>query len=195
MSHKKGKKIVKKVKQPTPRPMSELYPVRSLLQTEADQFKALVGLSGNRAAIIKDIEDKEKGIKQMRLLSKKLSKGEIKGPLMQQILPGVFAQFPDTKKAAGKINEQIAVIQTTVDIAKGQIPHRYEEYVDSLINFRDRLNEIIGDTQRSNVAAQQVKPKDKKIVFEKSFEDFEKKASKCKGACKCKSCQSTKETK
>lgn len=192
MSHKKGKKIAKKVKQPAQRPMSELYPVRSLYQTEADQFKMLVELSGNRAKIVKDIEDKETGIIQMRILSKKLAKGDIKGPLMQQILPGVFAQFPDTKKAAARITEQIGVIQTTVDIAKGQIPHRYEEYVDGLIIFRDRLNEIIGDSQRSNVTAQRLgaKPEDEKVVFEKSFEDFEKKASKCKGACK-----STKKTK
>ena len=62
MSHKKGKKVVKKVKEPTPKSMEQLYPVRSLFQSEADQFKALVALSGNRAAILKDIEDKETGM-------------------------------------------------------------------------------------------------------------------------------------
>lgn len=192
MSHKKGKKAVKKAKQPKQRSMEELYPVRSLYQAEADQFKALTVLSSNRAAILKDIDDKETGMQQMRALSKKLRKGEIKGPLMQQILPGVFAQFPDTKKAATKINEQIKVVQTTVDIAKGQMPHRYEEYVDGLINFRDRLNEVIGDTKRSNVAVQRLgaDPKKEKIVFEKRFEDFEKKLTKkvssgvCDGTCK-----------
>jgi len=188
MSHKKGKKAAKKVKQPAPRPMSELYPVRSLFQAEADQFKALTVLSSNRAAILKDIEDKETGIQQMRALSKKLKKGEIKGPLMQQILPGVFAQFPDTKKAASKVDNQIGIVQTTVDLAKGQISHRYEEYVDALINFRDRLNEIIGDTQRSNIATQRLgaAAAKEKLVFEKSFDDFEK------NACGCKSCRNTK---
>lgn len=195
MSHKRSKKVAKKkankVKEPKPKSMDELYPVRSLFQTEADQFKALTVLSSNRAAIIKDIEDKETGMRQMRALSKQLRHGDIKGPLMQQILPGVFAQFPDTKKAATKIDEQIKIVQTAVDIAKGQISHRYEEYVDALINYRDRFSEIIGDAKRSNIAVQRLgaKEKDEKVVFEKTFDDFEK------NACKCKSCKITKKTK
>jgi len=192
MAHKKGKKAVKKVKEPIPKSLEELYPVRSLFQTEADQFKALTTLSNNRAAILKDIKDKEMGILQIKLTSEKLKKGDIKGPLMQQILPGVFAQFPDTKKAAKKVDEQVVIVQNAVDIAKGQIGHRYEEYVDSLINFRDRLNEIIGDTKRSNIAAHRLGANagKEKIIFEKSFEDFKKEST-----CKYKSCESTKTTK
>jgi hypothetical protein len=193
MSHKKGKKVAKKVKEPQPKSMNELYPVRSLFQVEADQFKALTTLSNNRAAILKDIMDKEAGVKQMRELSKKIKKGDIKGPFLQPILPNILAPFTDTKTVAMKIDEQIKMVQTTVDIAKGQIPHRYEEYVDSLINFRDRLSEIIGSAKRSNIAAQRLgaDTEKEKIIFEKSFDDYQKKiATKKKTTkCSCKSCQ------
>lgn len=191
MSHKKGKKIAKKVKEPKPKSMDELYPVRSLYQTEADQFKALTTLSNNRAAVLKDIIDKEAGIVQLRDLSKKIKKGDIKGPFMQPILPNLLAPFTDTKAVAIKIDEQIKVVQTTVDLAKGQISHRYEEYVDSLINYRDRLTEIIGDAKRSNIAVDRLgaNKANEKVVFEKSFEDFEKKTEKKSGKCECKSCQ------
>lgn len=191
MSHKKGKKIANKVKEPKPKSMDELYPVRSLYQTEANQFKALTELSNTRAAVLKDIIDKEAGIVQMRDLSKKIKKGDIKGPFMQPILPNVLAPFTDTKVVAKKIDAQIGVIQTTVDIAKGQIPHRYEEYVDSLINFRDRLSEIIGDAKRSNIAAQRLgaDSEKEKIIFEKSFDDYQKATKKKITKCECKSCQ------
>lgn len=180
MSHKKGKKVAKKVKEPQPRSMEELYPVRSLYQGEADQFKALTALSNNRAAVLKDIIDKEAGIGQMRELSRKIKKGDIKGPFMQPILPNILAPFSDTKTFAKKIDENIGMIETAVGIAKGQIPHRYEEYVDGLINFRDRLNEIIGDAKRSNIASQRLGADEtkEKVVFEKSFEDFQDKIAK-----------------
>jgi hypothetical protein len=180
MAHKKGKKVIKKkavLQKPT---LEQLCPVQPLQQINVEQFKLVAQLSDICAAVIKDISEKEQVIIQMGVLAKKLSKGEIKGPLMQQIMPGVFAPYHDLKDAAKKVLKQRDSVQLTVDIARGQLPHRHTEYVDALILFRNKINETIGDAKSSDIAMQRVgvNPKEEKVIFERSFEDFQKKEQK-----------------
>lgn len=180
MSHKKGKKIVKKQiipKQPT---LEQLCPVAPLSQAIADQFKLVADLSNARGAVAKDISDKEMAIKQLNDAAIRIGNGNKKGPLMQQILPGLYDPLYDRKEAVKRIRANQSSLKLVINIARGQLPHRYDEYVDALILFRNKLNEVIGDAKLSDVASHRsgTKPAEEKVIFEKSFDDFVEKETK-----------------
>lgn len=190
MAHKKSKKVVKKIKAPKKPTMQELCPVKPLTQKEGDMFKLSVNLGNAYKAVMDDISQKELAISQMKSIGKQIKDGDIKGPLMQQIAPGVYGQFHDMKDTVKKINLQINQVELTIKIAMGQLPHRHDEYVDSLILFRDKLTEKIGDAKLSAISDRRaVVGKGKETaLFEQSFEDF-------KNKCSCKDCADKKSKK
>lgn len=180
MAHKKNKKVVKKVatkpKAPREPTLQEMCPVRMVMQSDVDSFKLVTNLSNACSAVVDDISKKELAIKQMQTIADKINDGIIKPPLMQQIAPGVFGQFHNMKDTLKQIKSQVDQVELTVKIAKGQLPHRHDEYVDALILFRNKLNAIIGDAKVSSIAEQRssITKGDEKILFEQSFEDFQK---------------------
>lgn len=173
----KKKKEIKEPKLDTPNltDLKKMFPVNPLSTFEGNQFKELAQLSNTAAAMMKDVNEKEIMAFRLRAMAKKIKSGEIKPPLLQEVLPKLYAQYTDMDKAHQIISENAKSLDNTAQFALGQLGHRYEEYVDALIRFRNRLNGFIGEAKLKTVSHHRTdKESDTKQgeIFDKGFEDF-----------------------
>lgn len=159
----------------------KIYKVAPLTNFELEQFKELLKLSNSAAAVMKDISEKEVTVIKMREIVRRMRTKEIKPPLLQEILPKTYAHYDDMGTAIKMINQQIKMTEDAIQFGKGQLGHRYEEYVDAMIRMKDRLVKLIGDATIKRISPHRIGAKtDAKEteVFEQGFEDFIKKVAK-----------------
>lgn len=150
----------------------ELFPVKTLDQIDANRMKEIFTLSNNVAGLIKDYAEKEIQVKKMREAAKKLEKE--KEPLMVAIAQNVFKMEKDYKSMAKKIREQANEIEKSLTLIRGQIEHRYEDYVAGLIRQKRFLGQILRNAELKSITGQSKTDgktkKDEEILFEKEFD-------------------------
>jgi hypothetical protein len=194
------------------------FPIRPLNNNDSAMVKDMFSLSNNFAALMKKFADTELQVRASNKFVGELKAKKIKGPLMIRASPNVFIPMHDMTKASENINKEVALIEKENTLTRGQIEHRYEEYIDSLIRFKRILTALIGDkelTTLSGYRANDAKSlEESQIIFQKEFEKMsdeelkklpnevkdviakdkaKKKTCTCKdGACECESCKQNK---
>lgn len=208
-----AKPIVAKLPVKLPEPQPSIYtdfPIRPLNNADSNMVKDMFALSNNFAGLMKKFSDTTLQERASLKFVDELKDGKIKGPLMIRASPNVFIPMRDMKKAAENITKEVGLIKKENVATRGQIEHRYEEYIDALIRFKRILTALIGDKELTTLSGHRTDdPKSEeeaKIIFQKEFEQLSNielqkvpeevkeaiakdKAKKKTGACECKSCK------
>ena len=163
------------VKMPAYDTIFKQFPIKVMTTTDSNRVKEIFGLSNTVAALQKKYADTLLQIKFSKKFIEQLKSGDVKGPLMVRVSPTLFMPLTDMEKAVKSIRTEISMLEETNKLTKGQLEHRYEEYVDSLIRYNRILTQLIGDkhvtTLTTHRPATKESQKDEEIIFEKEFND------------------------
>jgi len=181
MAKGKRKRVVKPVveKKPVQEPVVkektiyEEFPVTTLNQNDASLLKEIFELSNNVAALIKDYAEKVIIVKQMRLSAKSIL--DEKQPLMIQVAKNLFKTEKDYKKLSKSIKDQANIVEKQLILVKGQIAHRYEDYVSALIRHNRYIETIVKDAELKSITGHRPDvetQEEEKVLFEKEFDDM-----------------------
>lgn len=158
----------------------EMFPARTLSQQDANKMKELFTMSNNVSALIRDYAEKELAVLALREEAKNIKKD--RKPLMLQIAKGVFRTENDYNKLSNKFSKQADELEKSMKIVKGQIAHRYEDYVSMLIHLNKYIEQILNNAELKSITGYRTKNKEvtkkEEMLFEKEFEkvtDDEKK--------------------
>ena len=190
------------------------FPIRPLNTNDSNQVKDMFALSNNFAALVKQFADTEMQVKASKQFTSELKSKKIKGPLMIRASPNVFIPMRDMEKAAQNIKKEVALLEKENTLKRGQIEHRYEEYVDSIIRLKRLLTKLIGDKELTTLSGHRAhdakSDEETKVIFKKEFDEMSKiemqklpeevkeaiakdkaknKTEVQKGICQCKSCK------
>jgi hypothetical protein len=166
---------VEKAKTPR-RTVYQDFPIRPLNTNDSNQVKEVFALSNNFAALMKKFSDTDLQIRASEQFSAELKSKKIKGPLMIRASPNVFIPMRDMEKAATNIKSEIVLLEKQNALTRGQIEHRYEEYVDSLIRLKHVLTLLVGDKETTTLSGHRIKnanyDKETKAIFKKEFDEM-----------------------
>jgi len=150
------------------------FPIRPLNNNDSAMVKDMFSLSNNFAALMKKYADVALQVKASNQFVGELKAKKIKGPLMIRASPNVFIPMRDMEKAATNIKKEVALIEKENVLTRGQIEHRYEEYIDSLIRFKRILTALIGDKELTTLSGHRTNDekteKEAQIIFQKEFD-------------------------
>lgn len=149
----------------------DMFPARTLNQDDGNRMKELFTLSNNVSALIRDYAEKEITVKKMKEAAKRIEKE--KQPLMVQVANNLFKTETNYKKLADSIKKQAEQLEKSLVIIKGQISHRYEDYVSVLIRQKRLLENIINNAQLKSITGHRSDAKTKaqeEKIFEKEFD-------------------------
>lgn len=154
------------------------FPIRPLNNTDSNQVKDMFSLSNNFAALMKKFADTELQVRASNKFVSEIKAKKIKGPLMIRASPNVFIPMHDMVKASENIGKEVELIEKENLLTRGQIEHRYEEYIDSLIRFKRILTALIGDKELTTLSGHRTDDtksiEESKIIFQKEFEKMSK---------------------
>jgi len=181
MAKGKRKRVVKPVVEKKPvqeivvkeKTIYEEFPVTTLNQNDASLLKEIFELSNNVAALIKDYAEKVIIVKQMRLSAKSIL--DEKQPLMIQVAKNLFKTEKDYKKLSKSIKDQANIVEKQLILVKGQIAHRYEDYVSALIRHNRYIETIVKDAELKSITGHRPDKETKeeeKVLFKKEFDDM-----------------------
>lgn len=149
----------------------DMFPARTLNQDDGNRMKELFTLSNNVSALIRDYAEKEITVKKMKEAAKRIENE--KQPLMVQVANNLFKTETNYKKLADSIKKQAEQLEKSLVIIKGQISHRYEDYVSVLIRQKRLLENIINNAQLKSITGHRSDAKTKaqeEKIFEKEFD-------------------------
>lgn len=205
-------------KQPVKNTIYQDFPIRPLNNNDSAMVKDMFSLSNNFAALMKKYSDVELQSRASKKFMVEIKEKKVRGPLMIRASPNVFIPMHDMTKASENISKEVVLIEKENILTRGQIEHRYEEYIDSLIRFKRILTALIGDKELTTLSGHRTgNPKsveESQIIFQKEFdkmseielkkmpEEVKEAIAKDKakkkictandGACECESCKQNK---
>ena len=154
------------------------FPIRPLNNNDSAQVKDMFALSNNFAALMKKFSDTELQIRASGQFIDELKSKKIKGPLMVRASPNVFVPIRDMEKAADNIKSEVKLLEQQNTLTRGQIEHRYTEYIDSLIRLKRVLTALIGDKELTTLSGHRMgdekSTNDARVIFQKEFEEMTK---------------------
>jgi outer membrane protein OmpA-like peptidoglycan-associated protein len=163
------KKQVKKEEKP--KTIYDMFPARTLNQDDANKMKEIFVLSNNLSALIKDYAETDITIKSMRELAKEIETD--KEPVMLKVSKNLYKSKRDYKKVAKQIRDQANALEKSLTIKRGQIEHRYEDYVSSLIIHKRMVEGVIQSAKLKSITghfSDEKTKKEEEILFEKDFD-------------------------
>lgn len=162
----KPKKVAEKKKT-----IYEMFPAKTLSQDDANRMKEIFTLSNNVSALIRDYAEKDITITHMRKMSKQVLKE--KQPLMVQVAKNMFKTENDYKTVSKDIKSQSDILEKSLGLLKGQIEHRYEDYLSTLVRHKRFIESVIGSDTNKVITGHRSDTKTKaeeEILFEKEFD-------------------------
>lgn len=155
----------------------EMFPARTLSQDDAVRMKEIFTLSNNVSALIRDYAEKDILIPNMRKMAESILKD--KQPLTVQIAKNMFRTENDYEKVAKEILKQADSVEKSLGLLKGQIEHRYEDYLSTVVRLKRFLEVVIGKEENKVITGHRAgKVKDtatlaeEEVIFEKNFDDL-----------------------
>lgn len=154
--------------------------VQPLMSHEGQFFQELVNASNRYAELLKQEAQYKFIAARLQNDRKKIQTGEIKPPIQMTLIPKLmYYQENDKKKVLAVFDEQIKSYNNSLISLKGQIDHRYEDYMESAARNKAFLNSRFKDTKvKSIVPVRDVGEKDEEILFEAEFKDLLKNPKK-----------------
>jgi hypothetical protein len=174
------KRVVKK-KQVAPTEIkSEKVP--PLMESEGRFFQELVNASNRYTNLLKQEAQYKFVAKKLETDRKKIQQGEIKLPILMTLIPKIMSyQESDKKKVLKIFDEQIAAYNTNILSLKGQLEHRYEDYMESAARNKEFLDIRFKSAKAKNIVSlRDVGEKDEEVLFQAQFNDLIKDADKQK---------------
>ena len=148
------------------------FPARTLDQSDATRLKEIFTLSNNVAALIKDYADKVITIKNMRKMAEQIE--QEKQPLLLQVAKNMFKTEKKYKDVAKDIREQADTLEKSLILIHGQIEHRYEDYVSTLVRQKAMIDTILNGAGNKKITGHR-SPKEvrkqEELIFEKEFDE------------------------
>lgn len=174
-----GRKRVVKQKKKTPVEIKSVK-VNPLMASEGQFFQELVNASNRYTDLIKQEAQYKFIVARLETDRKKIQKEEIKLPIMMTLIPKLMSyQEHDKKKVLAVFDEQIIAYNTNLISLKGQIEHRYEDYLESAARNKEFLNTRFKDAKAKNIVPlRDIGEKDEEVLFEAQFKDLVKDTKK-----------------
>jgi len=174
-----AKKRVVKKKQVTPIE-EKSKKVMPLMESEGRFFQELVNASNRYTALLKQEAQYKFIVKKLETDRKKIQQGEIKLPITMTLIPKLMSyQETDKKKVLKIFDEQITSYNTNLLSLKGQIEHRYEDYLESAARNKEFLNiRFKGAKAKNIVPLRDIGEKDEEVLFEAEYKDLLKNPQK-----------------
>lgn len=174
-----AKKRVVKKKQIAPVEVKSTR-VLPLMESEGRFFQELVNASNRYTDLMKQEAQYKFIIKRLEEDRKKIQTGEIELPILTTLIPKLMSyQEHDKKKVLKVFDEQIQAYKTNIVTLKGQIEHRYEDYLESAARNKEFLNIRFKDVKAKNIVPlRDIGEKDEEVLFESEFKDLIKSPEK-----------------
>lgn len=174
------KRVVKK-KQKTPVEVKSTK-TQPLMQSESRFFQELVDASNRYTDLLKQEAQFKFIIKRLEEDRKKIQHGDIKLPILVTLIPKLMSYLEHDKKKVLKVfDEQIQAYKTNIVTLKGQMEHRYEDYLESAARNKEFLNIRFKDAKAKNIVPlRDIGEKDEEVLFESEFKDLIKSPEKQK---------------
>jgi len=172
------KRVVKK-KQKVPKETKPVT-VPPLMEFEGKFFQELVNASNRYTALLKQEAQYKFIVRKLETDRKKIQQGGIKLPMLITLIPKLMSyQENDKKKVLAIFDEQIAAYNTNLSSLKGQIEHRYEDYMESAARNKEFLNIRFKNAKAKNIVPlRDIGEKDEEVLFEAEFKDLLKNPEK-----------------
>lgn len=167
----KPKPKVEKVVEPPKKTIYQMFPAHTLSQDDANRLKEVFTLSNNVSALIRDYAEKDITVVNMRTMAKQILKE--RQPLQISIAKNVSKTERDYEKVSKEIEAQANELEKSLGLIKGQIEHRYEDYLSTLVRHKRFIEGIIGTEDNKVITGHRsdTKTRDEEVVlFEKEFD-------------------------
>lgn len=168
-----SKRRVVKKKQKVP---AEMKPAKTppLMGQEGQFFQELVNASNRYTDLLKQEAQYKFIVKRLEEDRKKIQKGDIKLPILITLIPNLMSyQESDKKKVLKIFDDQIKSYNTNLLSLKGQLEHRYEDYMESAARNKEFLNIRFKNAKaKSIVPVRDIGEKDEEVLFEAEFNDL-----------------------
>lgn len=167
----KKRVVKKKSKAPIEEKPQKTMP---LMESEGQFFQELVNASNRYTALLKQEAQYKFIIKKLEEDRKKIQHGDIKLPMLMTLIPKLMSyQEYDKKKVLKIFDEQIKSYNTNLLSLKGQIEHRYEDYLESAARNKEFLNIRFKNVKAKNIVPlRDIGEKDEEVLFEAEFKDL-----------------------
>ena len=126
-------------------------------------------------SLIRDYAEKDIMVDNMRRMANDIMKD--KQPLIIQIAKNMSRTEHDYKKVAKDIKNQADALEKSLGLLKGQIEHRYEDYLSTLVRHKRFVEAIIGDEKNKAITGHRagkqhdkITVKEEEVLFEKDFD-------------------------
>jgi len=148
--------------------------VNPLMKAEGQFFQELVNSSNRYADLMKQESQYKFIVARLESDRKKIQKGEIKLPITMTLIPKVMSyQEDDKKKVLAVFDEQIAAYNTNLVSLKGQMEHRYEDFLESAARNKEFLAARFKNVQAKKIVPlRDIGEKDEEVLFESQFKDL-----------------------
>lgn len=148
-------------------------------QWESQYFNELVQASNTYAKLLKQEKTYEMIVKELEESRRKIQKGEIKLPVTITLIPKVMSyQEDDKKKVLGMLDDHIGNYKTALKGIRGQVEHRYDEFIESGIRNKEFLARRFKDKHAKAIAPESHQIQDEKTLFEADFDELMKSKEK-----------------
>jgi len=166
------KRVVKKIQKQVAK--VEPRPVMPLMESEGKFFQELVNASNRYTGLLKQEAQYKYVVKKLQEDRKKIQQGEIELPILMTLIPKVMSYYENDKKKVLKIfDEQIESYTTNLLSLKGQLEHRYEDYLESAARNKEFLQIRFKDAKAKNIVPlRDIGEKDEESLFEAEFKDL-----------------------
>ena len=168
------KRVIKK-KQEAP---IEMRPTKvpPLMESEGRFFQELVDASNRYTNLMKQEAQYKFIVKRLEIDRKKIQTGKIKLPITMTLIPKLMSyQEDDKKKVLAVFDEQIKAYNTNLMSLKGQMEHRYEDYMESAARNKEFLAIRFKEAKAKNIVPlRDIGEKDEEVLFEAEFADLTK---------------------
>jgi len=147
------------------------FPARTLSQEDADHMKEIFTLSNNVAALIRDYAEKQIAVKHMKNMAKKIR--DEKQPLMVKVASNMYKTELDYNTVSKDIEKQADELEKSLVLIHGQIEHRYEDYVSTLIRHKRFVEKIINVATNIKITghrSDEVTRAEEEKLFDSEFE-------------------------
>lgn len=160
----------------------EMKPTKTppLMESEGRFFQELVNASNRYTELMKQEAQYKFIVKRLESDRKKIQTGEIKLPILMTLIPKLMSyQENDKKKVLAIFDEQIKSYNTNLLSLKGQLEHRYEDYMESAARNKEFLATRFKSAKaKSIVPLRDIGEKDEEVLFEAEFKDLVKNPKK-----------------
>lgn len=171
------KKAETKQKEVVFQPIQDTMPVRTLNQRDFENVKGVFLLSNNVAALMKKYSESDMQVRNIRVFANKLEKeGNKAGPLLQRVSENLFMPIRDIPKSVKDLRDEADILEKANKITKGQIEHRFDEYVDALQRHKSFIEGLLAkvkDTKTKVISGQRTGGEIKKAEEELMVKEFD----------------------